>query len=1028
MKRMRGALPRIALAGFIGLLVMTGWFLWRAPSLDELRPQIEKTLAARLGLKHLQLGKLSWRWAGHTWLKANNITFTGPAERIRVQDAELEVRLSSWDLLRGEIRPTSISLHRGRIALNIPEGSGAGQFPIPAGQLHIEDSSVTFHYGQLSHHLEHLNLHLDADRRTLNMELKGFSLTAAWNPALQPSEVSLNFENLNWLPVEWRQRSRGEFSARLHLRRDANAAWQLRCALHSTGGTTLLDKRQTPLFAFNRLELEANIETGAGLGDVRAVTWQRLDWQHAASAISAHGAWRNSRLKLAVSSDNLDLASLATWLGMATDSDWRTWLGGVRGTARNLKAELTLAQKKPWTAPQISTSDIKKLRLQTELADAVMPLGAPGEKIGELSGVMRLANGKVEMDVRHALLPRDAGRVHGLLRINNLERPVFAIKGSGEVDVERCRRWLKTGHLPHLIWQDAPAAARFTLFWPLYAELPARGEAHLTPAPAWQVSVMGRALKINAGDLHWQAGKGVRFSGMRIRYEKLDASLDMQLKEGADKALQISSIKLLSDGDFGELARRLRMPIDAPDGQYRLQITYPVKQKKGAPIWRLQADLRNAGWENLLGAHKQTGKPYALDLRGRWNKDKLTITRISNSGGAPLVSGSGSISQKRLALDITSLRAPSFRGGIRLIAPFDGAPTEINLASDFMNEGALPKKTSQIVRLADLGPTGGKQRKWVLRGKFRRIRWNGVSIRGVDVRFASSLQGIGSLQADALDAAQMSARDVHAFFHLGDGGRIDVRQLTARILGQQLRLSGEVSPEPSGGLRWTGFAGISGDFGQIIQRLDASRLFKSGVVHALWSGSGIIREDKPWWNAMHGRLRLRADDGRILEGGTMTKLLAALSLADLPHFLTGLRKDMTGPGMLYKRLQLEAAVEGEKAGIRSLAMRASALDMAGKGQINLASGVVDLYVTARPLQNIDAFLRMIPLLRDIVLGPAKSVFRKVYHVHGPLHDAKVEAVSAEEAGLPSSGLLEQLISLPGRWFDSGRKTLKKAVP
>jgi len=361
--------------------------------------------------------------------------------------------------------------------------------------------------------------------------------------------------------------------------------------------------------------------------------------------------------------------------------------------------------------------------------------------------------------------------------------------------------------------------------------------------------------------------------------------------------------------------------------------------------------------------------------------------------------------------------------------PLDGdAPLEINVNSDFLDQAALPENIPEVGNLAMMPGKPGVKRKWVLRGNFSRIRWDAVSIRGVRMHFASASQGVGRLEADALDAAQLSIRDVRAFFRLAPGGRVDIRHLGARLLDQELNLSGTLKPELGGGLRWTGFADINGDFSQVIHRLDASRLFKGGTVHALWSGSGVIREDMPWWNGMQGRLRLRVDDGRILEGGTMTKLLAVLSLADLPDFLTGMRKDITGPGMLYKRLQLESTVEGETASIRQLAMRASALDMAGKGQINLADGMIDLYVTARPLQNIDALLNMIPLLRDVILGPAKSLFRKVYHVYGPLHNAKVEAVSAEQAGLPDAGLLEQLISLPGRWFDAGRKAAGGDAP
>jgi len=75
----------------------------------------------------------------------------------------------------------------------------------------------------------------------------------------------------------------------------------------------------------------------------------------------------------------------------------------------------------------------------------------------------------------------------------------------------------------------------------------------------------------------------------------------------------------------------------------------------------------------------------------------------------------------------------------------------------------------------------------------------------------------------------------------------------------------------------------------------------------------------------------------------------------------------------------------------------------------------------RPLQNLDAILGAIPLLRDILGGAGRSVVRLVYHVYGPLPDAKVKQITPEEAGLATPGLLERMITLPQRWFSHDSK-------
>lgn len=1027
MRSVLTACRRILLVLLASLLLLGGWAYWKAPTLNELRPRLESLLAERLGLAELHLGNLSWRWAGNLWLNAESISFSGEQQRIRVDAAQLSVQLSVRDLIWGNIQPNSITLRQGRIGLHIPSAGAGDAFPFPAGELHIEDSTVMLAYGGFSDRFEHLDLQLDATRRALGMQMPGFNLDVVWNAQLQPMHVRARFDNLRWLPEAWRDKVHGPFSADMRMDQAADGnAWDLSADIGSDTGMELSLGEGGARLPINTAHLKARIQSSGKPLDVTAIDWQEIMWRAGANEVHASGRWADGDLRLQAQAAELKIAPLAA-LGMPLGDDvMRQWLSGLAGTVQSMQAEIRLAQSTPWSAPQ--PPDLKRgdVRLDIELSDATLPLVTPGEELKHYNGLVVLSADGLEFRASSMQLPLEAGVVHGTAVIADFDRPVFDINGKGEVEIGRLEAWMGVNPLPQVVWKNAPADGDFSLAWPMFAAVPDRGEAHLVPRPVWQTEVMGRAVELSGGDLYWKAGSGLRFVGVNADYHGLQGNFDLEIN---DATLQVLGFRLESGGDFPTLARSFRMPMDDPAGRYTLKVNLDTLRKKSP--WSFELDLKDAGWGSLLGSGKKPGEPYSLQAAGHRTADGLTISRLQSSGSAPFVSGSGEIDPALAVLRISALQAAAYSGSLSIRLPLGAAsdaPLEVDVNSEFLDQRALPGDLPDMARMAEMQGTIKAQRKWVLRGQFKRIRWDAVSIRGVKVHFASAAQGVGRLEADALDAAQFSMREVSAFFQLGSGGRVDIRHLGGKAMGQQMNLSGTLNPEVGGGLRWTGFADISGDFSQVIQRLDASRLFDGGTVHAQWSGSGVVRDNMPWWNQMQGRLRLRSDDGRILEGGTMTKLLAALSLADLPGFLTGNRKDMSGPGMLYKRLQMEATVQGESADIRRLAMRASALDMAGKGNLNLADGLIDLYVAVRPLQNLDKLLNMIPLLRDLILGPARSVFRKVYRVHGPLHDAQVEAASAEQAGLPGSGLLEQLISLPGRWFDAGKKAAGDVLP
>jgi len=1007
------ACRRILLLLTLCFVVLGAWLYWHAPPLDMMRPELESMLKQRLDLQKLHLGHLSWHWAGYTWLQVADVSFTGRGGQIHVSGAKLAIRLSTWEMLAGRLRPISVNVRQGVIELRIPEQARTKKWGPPSSKLSMEDTTLILTYGTLTTRLEHLNLHMDGLHRRLAIQLPGSDLDLTWNEAREPTHLRARFHDLNWLPAPWRMRIHGKFTGEIALQRDAaKQLWHLQSSLSSDDGAQIMNKEGKPWFDFNAIEAKARLRAKDGISSVTRLEWEALNWRSGANALHMAGEWQDEMLHMKIDSETIQLPVFTTWLKPLGNTAWQQWLAGIReGKIQQLGGEITVAQINPWQIPEIRQWKQSRFHMHARIHDASIPLATPNEQFRHLQATADMDEHGIRLKVNHVTLPHEAGKVHGTMTVRDWRHITFDVDGSGNVDIARYQAWRGTGLLPQLVWQESPATARFSLRWPLHATAPSEGTAELMPDKVWQADLMGRRVRMSGGTLHWDAKGDLKLESMHIKHDAFTGTLNLDLREDQHHTWQLTKLSLQTAADFPKLVTQYRIPLDAPTGQVRAHLTFDRS-------WRLNLDFHDAAWQHLLGTNKTIGEPYILTVSGEKSSAAIRITNIESRGTAPKIQGAGALSNARLRLRLT-IQAPAFTGSISIVDPFNNAPLEVDIRSEFLDRTALPNHIPSSLKLTDVPGDLDTPKAWVLRGFFNQIHWDAVSMHGVHIQFASSQQGVGTLEADKLDAAQLSVSHVHAFFRLPGNSVVDIRQLSATLLGQTLKLSAILSPESKNGLRWKGFADVSGDFSKVIGRLNASRLFEGGTVHALWSGEGLLHPKLPWWNGMKGRLRLRSDDGRLLvEDSTMTKLLAALSLTDLPRFLTGKRKDVSGAGMLYKRLQLEASINGETAHINQLAIRASALDMAGSGKLSLADGNIDLYMTVRPLQNLDAFLRMIPLLRDLILGPAKSVFRKVYHAYGPLYNAKIESVSPEDAGLPESGFIERLIHLPGKWFDS----------
>ncbi len=982
-----------------------GWAYLQAPSLNELRPELEALLKQELKLKNLQLGELSWYWVGSTWVYAEDVSFATEDEQVQVKDGRLDVQLSSWDILLGRITPLSINLRGGQLAVDIPETGTPGLLAMPLLRLDLENVKLAWRYGEESGAINNLNLHLDAARQQLSVRLPEANLMLDWDENLLPRNLTGRFQNTDWLPAAVRQYFQGRVGGEIHLEAIDTGQWRIRAELKSAARAALTDGKGNTLFRFDSIETKLTLRAAVGTAIPQEINFERLAWRDGDSKATVSGHWRDGKLRLDLDSGDLAMGTMWPWLTeFDDDAAWRTWVSSMHEGHAELKSG-RIEMNWPLLGPETSHWEAAQYQLRANVSGADITLinGEPG--LTNVGGSIKLNEKGLQAKVERARLPKNAGQAHGRLRVDDWSRIVLDIDGQGNVDIGRLKSWLDMKSLADMQWFDAPATGTFTLKWLPEEFEPSSGHVRLEPVKPWQASLYGHRIQMAGGRIEWDAARGLKTTGMRFESDLVAGEFNLEAEGKSPGALRITQLEASASGDFARLADFYEIPIDTPAGKLHARLSLD----KG---WRCTLDMKNAAWGHLLGTSKRKGEAYSIHLSGRNSPKAVQITDIQSKGDVLPLSGSGKANKEYLLLDLKHVKTHAFDGSLRIRVPFGPSPLELDIEADFMNRQALPKK---------LKPADMQKKPWAVRAKLDQLSWDGAQLYQVDIQLASSKQSVGLMRAARLDTAKLNLTDVVASFRLPKDGVVELREMSARLAEQRLLLTGILTSDPQGGLRWQGFANIQGNFGYMLKRLDASHKFRGGDVYALISGQGLLLPDQPWWHQLDGRLRLRVNDGRFLEGGAMTKLLAAASLADLPRLFIGQRKDLIGEGMHYHRLQLEATLQGKHAKVRQLAMRASALDMAGQGSLDLSDGYIDLTMVLRPLQNLDAALSAIPLLRDILGGDAHSLLRQVYHVHGPISAVKVEEVEPEEAGLAAPGPVEMLFTLPSRWFGSPKE-------
>ncbi|MDD5004402.1 MAG: AsmA-like C-terminal domain-containing protein, partial [Acidithiobacillus sp.] len=101
-----------------------------------------------------------------------------------------------------------------------------------------------------------------------------------------------------------------------------------------------------------------------------------------------------------------------------------------------------------------------------------------------------------------------------------------------------------------------------------------------------------------------------------------------------------------------------------------------------------------------------------------------------------------------------------------------------------------------------------------------------------------------------------------------------------------------------------------------------------------------------------------------------------------------------GRGLFFSKLFADFQIQNGVARTRNMLLQSSALEMAGRGAIDLAHQSLNMELQVYPLQSFDLLLGRFPILGPALFGKSGKVLEWHYQVDGPWGHPVVRQVHA----------------------------------
>jgi len=183
------------------------------------------------------------------------------------------------------------------------------------------------------------------------------------------------------------------------------------------------------------------------------------------------------------------------------------------------------------------------------------------------------------------------------------------------------------------------------------------------------------------------------------------------------------------------------------------------------------------------------------------------------------------------------------------------------------------------------------------------------------------------------------------------------------------------------------------------------------------------RVDETLLGSLNGGFNFDAGKGRFHTGRFHGLLSNIFSLLSITEIFRGKMPDIGKEGFGYNSFKVKADIQNGKVILNEAIIDGTSMNIVGKGSIDLVNGQVDGTALVAPLKTVDAIVKKIPLVKDILGGSLVSI---PISIKGSLEDPKVTVLSSTEVDSGLLGIMRRTLQLPVKiiepaFSDEGKK-------
>jgi uncharacterized protein YhdP len=173
----------------------------------------------------------------------------------------------------------------------------------------------------------------------------------------------------------------------------------------------------------------------------------------------------------------------------------------------------------------------------------------------------------------------------------------------------------------------------------------------------------------------------------------------------------------------------------------------------------------------------------------------------------------------------------------------------------------------------------------------------------------------------------------------------------------------------------------------------------SGKLDSTGTGKALV-------DNLGGTVSFTVKGGRFYADSAVVRILSYLNLTEL---LRGAFPDPGSDGLPYKSVVVRSTTKQGQLVINEAVLTSSTAHMAAKGSLDLRKQTFDITVLVAPLTAVDAVVKRIPLVREILGGSLVTI---PVRVTGTFDNPQVDAVPPAAVAKELGGIMERTLKLP----------------